>query len=1678
MNLLRKTKAFLLGKNEVDIITGQLYNYIVRKKLVYTPELNSFFKGLPDFEKSRILEELKKREDILFEEDMIQYKENDAIGTFTQQQMLSALIKPEFIDTKPQSIQVGTKFYQGMTCVGLPETVAEDWLSGMTRDRSDVDYSIFIEPSSIQALQQYLTGELRKVRSDIYMYESRGETNPILEQKRDELTENLRNISKGSYKLYRTHLHLVSKGVTPESTIALSKRLQSSLKSFGIITKVTTNYQQQLLKSIIPTSINYVDDKGILVPDDALAASFPFSSPFYDVDEEQGILLGWGPNSLPIARNLWREPSFSGGFIGSTGTGKSVLAAEELLVKVKNDLTNNPKVSFIRIGNLVDNMISKNGVNFIDGSLEGIKNPDLEVYSMDPKTLKAEWSKVRVAARQPADPFYYRITTNTGREIEATGDHNFIISKNAELVNVRADELKEGNYVPLPGRLNMNSQENIVINLLELLKDENLYICDSNCIIKNNYNKILRMLPIDNRYDCYLNEYRKGRHTTISYFLKVIDKLGISLDNNLLDKVGITTTSSTCNIRPMFRIRHSIMRLLGYLISEGTLNKKFFFISITDKEVIKDIERCMRKLKHPYRRIEKGVVILSIIMYHIIKHLNIGHHSDSKKIPDIVFSLDDSLIAEMLKALYEGDGCFSKNTVIYCSKSKLLINQLAYILLRFEILSTIHKKWKRAANSNHKGDYYFELNITGENIFKFKEHIGFVTKRKNKLLNNFIRNHPKKFNTNLDIIPDGKLLIGQIDEIINKEPSTPQTYKAMWRKTGFSRQFIKNQISIIQSRIEKLKEVNQIIDRLEQIPLLEELLKKGQENITLMWKNYHSLWYSLKRHSVKCLLKTVLKISNALYKTDYSALQIVADLKKCYEILGVGITRIDRALNGSIYRGNAISYKKFMKNLDYLKSYYNQIDFNEAESILSKIEQFANSDLFWDKIAKIEKIECTDEYVYDLTVDNENFLCGFGGMFIHNSMTLKFFIDQENTIRGTRIIIIDPAATLGAEPEYKRMCEKKNGSYISFSKDSKNIPAIMGLFTGDFLEDVFAIEHILSVMLGGEQGITKPQEPWLEKAILMAFEMVGITADNPSTWKQEPPRLDKLKIALTKLFRDAKSENARMSIEALISRLSRFTGDGMYSFIDQSGTELAIDNSFTVFEFKNTPTQIKETLTAIVMNYVKAKAMGNREKTLIVLEEAPLWLKNEVLADFLSTMIVLVRKSNTGMLLVLQDLGQLNNCRQGESLLGNLMFIYLMGCKKNLLKKTAMTFDLNEKEQEILLRSSTGEGILVWNKERFQVKIKIDPETYKLITTNPNDIQMYENEEEKLREESLKELFKEDLGQETLVKEAIPMLAKNILNKKLGKTIISKYPKDLQKKIRDSICEEQNKLKEFRKIDFNADKLLEFWILRGKKNIMPKDGSILVNENIRIRAEKDYDIIKKAESYYRNHPCNTKPFHLTKREEELYERVGKKMRDYLKEKVEKAKTKKEVAREISKQRTQKESIEKVKELSSQMLHLKKDLSDEDIYILKSLGYKESENDVFNFYGKLITVFGKIQGRESLQHLTYKHLYLQSFSKAQAEFQDEETQMETDVMIPLANGKRIFIEIQCGNRGKHEMSSKISKLEEAADYWIIACKKNDLKYYENIRSEKGFVCGFSQSLAIIHKLIKHSQNKQS
>jgi type IV secretory pathway VirB4 component len=59
-----------------------------------------------------------------------------------------------------------------------------------------------------------------------------------------------------------------------------------------------------------------------MVPGPALAASFPFSSSFYDPDLN-GVLLGFNANNIPIVKSMWKLDKYIGAVIGSSGSGKS-----------------------------------------------------------------------------------------------------------------------------------------------------------------------------------------------------------------------------------------------------------------------------------------------------------------------------------------------------------------------------------------------------------------------------------------------------------------------------------------------------------------------------------------------------------------------------------------------------------------------------------------------------------------------------------------------------------------------------------------------------------------------------------------------------------------------------------------------------------------------------------------------------------------------------------------------------------------------------------------------------------------------------------------------------------------------------------------------------------------------------------------------------------------------------------------------------------------------------------------------------------------------------------------------------------------------------------------------------------------------------------------------------------
>src|SRR3989344_4069018 len=163
----------------------------------------------------------------------------------------------------------------------------------------------------------------------------------------------------------------------------------------------------------------------------------------------------------------------------STGKGKSLDENEEVLIR------QNGTFSIKSIGEIVNNPI--------------FRDSKLEVVSMNPKNYSVDFKEVTHFVRHKAPSFMYQVTTESGREVMVTKDHNLYVLRDGSLKLLKTQDISNHDYIPLP--LKINEQGNLKeINLFELLKSQNnIYVLD--------YGKIVNHFKSKNECLAILSKY-------------------------------------------------------------------------------------------------------------------------------------------------------------------------------------------------------------------------------------------------------------------------------------------------------------------------------------------------------------------------------------------------------------------------------------------------------------------------------------------------------------------------------------------------------------------------------------------------------------------------------------------------------------------------------------------------------------------------------------------------------------------------------------------------------------------------------------------------------------------------------------------------------------------------------------------------------------------------------------------------------------------------------------------------------------------------------------------------------------------------------------------------------------------------------------------------------------------
>ena len=1220
------------------------------------------------------------------------------------------IIAPPSLEVDFSHIKIDQTYYRTLFVAGYPRFVNANWLAPLINFDRSLNISMYIYPVEAKEVLDDLKRKIGEMEAEIQTDLQQGKIiNIDTEVKLEDARQLQKQLAKGAERFFQFGLYITVISKNEKILNKITQQVQSALGSVMIISKVASLQMEDAFKTTLPTC----SDKLMITRNmdtTSLATTFPFTSS--ELSANEGILYGINEhNESLIIFDRFTLENANSLILAKSGSGKSLNYHEPIIIKDKNGV-----ISQQKIGQLVENLIKQHGCQPIDKEIEGVFNPQVKVYTFD-KNLKNKWAKVTVAARKKAPKINYKFTTASGRKITTTADHNLVVLKNGSPTVLKSTKIKKGDFVPLPRHLNSPKKPQTVFNLLKIFAhNPQIYIKGVEKIINKHY-FLLKKKVFDADYDKYLYQYRLGRLIPSPYFNKMLKKLS---KNNQLDLKNIKISSCKFKNKAWLPIKFKIipefLRLLGYITSEGTIAPNHILISNTDPKIINDILFCFKQLKISCFKIKDcGVGCSTRVFVELIKALGASGKAGEKRVPGFIFNLSNNHVANYLKAYFEGDGTIEKQ-VTATSKSELLISDLMYLLLKYGIVARKRNNFKKATNSNHQGDYYYQIVISGQtNLKRFKNNIGFISFSKNKKLEGLLN---KKENTNVDIIPGLESYFKQFYQLLyhSNEIGSPSSLSPLKRGVfSPSRKNLKKLIKQIEKRILTIESLWLKIDYLNQLPELSSFCQMASLNKNynrLLWKKMGQSWRLMKKNKVVVGTTNVLKAYTAITGETYFYQDIKQVIYSSFKTLGESLQDFDFTLWTAVTQPNYhnTSYQRISKAIKHLNKIYWQkkLQLARLKQKLNQLKKLANSDLFWDPIIKIEKLKNKHKYVYDLMVDNQVFLAGFGGLFVHNSYLVKLEV-LRSLMFDTEVIIIDP------EGEYKVMCQAAGGEYIdfSFNSDSKINPFDFASRQEEGKNElglkILSLHSLFKIIMG---KLSATEEALLDQALVLTYKQKGITTD-PTTQKKEPPLMEDLYKVLIGM---EKKEALEMA-----ARLEKFIKGSLRGIFDQYST-VDIKNPFTVFCIKELENELRPIAMFIILDFIWTKVKKELKRRILVVDEAWYLMKHQDSATFLYGIAKRARKYYLGLTTISQDVEDFLSSDHGKAIVTNSSIQILLKQSPAAIDTVGKVFYLSQGEKNLLLSAEVGRGLFFAGNNHVAIRVVSSEEEHKIITSKPQEI--------------------------------------------------------------------------------------------------------------------------------------------------------------------------------------------------------------------------------------------------------------------------------------------------------------------------------------------------------------------
>ncbi len=379
-----------------------------------------------------------------------------------------------------------------------------------------------------------------------------------------------------------------------------------------------------------------------------------------------------------------------------------------------------------------------------------------------------------------------KLTTKTGRSVIVTPDHSVFTHVNFKIAAINTDKLKRGDPVIIPSKIPNNFNDVDYLNLLEIFKDEyrleNAEIYIRKAIKVLGWRKASKICEVTDIYR-YLLSTQKTR-IPINSFLKLMQEAKVEYN---IEELRIKKGTSN-SIPVKFPINENVLRFIGYYLAEGNLDNGKIQLTNSKPKIIEDITHICEKefgLKVS-QRATKGygtsvqMFVPSKPLSDLLIYLGCGRTSFHKRIPQLMFGLNNKKICALLRGMYSGDGSISSTksggTMIrYFSTSKQLVEDVSYLLLSLGIVCRIHE----APPGPQSKRIMFIAEIKQRRYLEyFLAHIGFTHKTSTIIKNSF--SHSK----------DDSVCFNH--EELEKHIKLPRKYRHLRRTNCCSKEYLKS----------------------------------------------------------------------------------------------------------------------------------------------------------------------------------------------------------------------------------------------------------------------------------------------------------------------------------------------------------------------------------------------------------------------------------------------------------------------------------------------------------------------------------------------------------------------------------------------------------------------------------------------------------------------------------------------------------------------------------------------------------------------------------------------------------------------------------------------------------------------------------------------------------------------